>query len=418
MLCHGASTLSAQAVLPIQARLNEVCALINGHLDSLESVFSDEFLAKVPPAALKAGVAGIAALSGRCMSIRVIPTQGAYSVTAEALTDSNYTIPVHMTLAGSAPHKITGLFLRTPQKQQSSLQEAVAALGRIGGTTSVCVQNLTSGTVLAAKDTGIALPIGSAFKLYVLGTLAHQIRHQRKRWTDIITLQSMYMSEPSGFLQTWPVGSPLTLYSVAALMISSSDNTATDHLLFSLGRDSVMKFQTVMGNRHAALNNPFLSTREAFKLKYTRNGERGRLYAGASTANRFTILDSISASTDTIHFAYEPVMPDSVEWFAGTADLCRAMAWLHSVSTAPDLSPIADILSINPGLDLTKGAWKYSGVKGGSEPGVINLTLLLQRSDDQWFTVSATMVNPREEATTQFTIAVSSIISTLEASKK
>ena len=38
-------------------------------------------------------------------------------------------------------------------------------------------------------------------------------------------------SLPSGITQSWPAGSPVTLQTLATLMISISDNTATDTLV-------------------------------------------------------------------------------------------------------------------------------------------------------------------------------------------
>jgi hypothetical protein len=47
------------------------------------------------------------------------------------------------------------------------------------------------------------------------------------------------------------------------------------------------------------------------------------------------------------------------------------------------------MLSKNPGPALDKAVWTYVGYKGGSEPGVLNTTYLLRRSDDRWFVVTA-----------------------------
>lgn len=48
-------------------------------------------------------------------------------------------------------------------------------------------------------------------------------------------------SLPGGILQNWPKGAPLTLHTLAGLMISQSDNTAADTLLEILGRDVVCR---------------------------------------------------------------------------------------------------------------------------------------------------------------------------------
>ncbi len=53
-------------------------------------------------------------------------------------------------------------------------------------------------------------------------------------------------------------------------------------------------------------------------------------------------------------------------------------------------------IAIDPGLPLSAKQWDYIAFKGGSEPGVINLTYLLHASGpgDRWFVVAATWNNP------------------------
>lgn len=47
--------------------------------------------------------------------------------------------------------------------------------------------------------------------------------------------------------------------------------------------------------------------------------------------------------------------------------------------------------------------WNYVGFKGGSEPGVMNVTLLLQRKDGNWFVIAAT-VNDHDKAVTEMSV--------------
>ena len=69
--------------------------------------------------------------------------------------------------------------------------------------------------------------------------LRRQITEGQRSWQDVIELESSYKSVPSGFLQTWPNGSLLTVASLAALAISPSDNTATDSLIYLVGREAI-----------------------------------------------------------------------------------------------------------------------------------------------------------------------------------
>ena len=44
-----------------------------------------------------------------------------------------------------------------------------------------------------------------------------------------------------------------------------------------------------------------------------------------------------------------------------------------------------DILSINPGVPFDEVVWPFVGYKGGSEPGVLAVSWLLERNDGRLF---------------------------------
>jgi beta-lactamase class A len=178
-------------------------------------------------------------------------------------------------------------------------------------------------------------------------------------------------------------------------MISVSDNTATDHLLRLLGADAVVRQQEFMGHDAPSINDPFLSTREAFMLKYIDDGAAAKAYCAATTSERKTMLSELLTkhSFAEVNFTDTPVYPDSVEWFASTLELTRAMNWLRQKSTASVGDKALDILSINPGLQIDATAWKKICFKGGSEPGVINMTYLLQHRSGTWYAISGSWLH-------------------------
>jgi hypothetical protein len=67
------------------------------------------------------------------------------------------------------------------------------------------------------------------------------------------------------------------------------------------------------------------------------------------------------------------------------------MEWL---STCLERTPVLDILAVNPGVDINPKQWTYAGYKGGSEPGVINMTYLLRHNSGDWYALSASWMNP------------------------
>ncbi len=413
LLTHG--VISAQRTDPITVRLSDVCKLISGSLTNLEDVFSQSFLVQVPPKQLMAGVASLSSLTGDCISTKVVTRTSDVTAQAEALTANSYSIAISLSVEEEEPYRINGLFLKSPVKVARTLDSFVDELKKLDGTTSLCVVNLSKGSVVVQKDTSLLLPIGSTFKLYILGELVRSIKSGKRSWDDVVLLNKQYMSLPSGVLHNWPVSSPITLHTLASMMISISDNTATDHLLHTLGRENVEKVQSVMGHKHPSVNIPFLSTIEMFTLKYVSNGEKARTYALASLSERKRILQELAGVPNSaIVETTTPVLPDSVEWFASTPDLCRAISWFRTNSAESSKNSVLGVLAINPGLNISKEQWSHVGFKGGSEPGVMNLTYLLQRKDGEWFALSATILNrtqPVDEAA--FAALISGMIQAL-----
>ena len=94
----------------------------------------------------------------------------------------------------------------------------------------------------------------------------------------------------------------------------------------------------------------------------------------------------------------EPRHIDTLEWFASSEDLCRVLATLgERARTKPQTAPVLDVLAKNPGLPVDAAVWPYVGFKGGSEPGVMNLSWLLRRKDDRWFVVTLGVNDTKRE---------------------
>jgi hypothetical protein len=239
------------------------------------------------------------------------------------------------------------------------------------------------------------LPLGSMFKLYVLGAVADAVASGEIGWNDPITLDESNYSLPSGITQTEEPGSGRTVLILAQRMIEISDNTATDHLIALAGRDAVEAIQSEMGHTDPSLNIPFLTTRELFQLKL---GEAGPLaeFADGDVDTRRQVLDDLtsqplpelSAATGWT----EPVEVLSAEWFASPLDLCEAWIDLADRAAEPALEPLADVVGANPGLPDETLVWDEIWFKGGSEPGVLGTSWYLT-ADERSFVVAGSVVN-------------------------
>lgn len=252
------------------------------------------------------------------------------------------------------------------------------------------------------------MAIGSTFKLYVLGALAEAVRDGKIRWDEKLAIKEIYKSLPSGTMQNEAVGAEFPIAHYAELMISISDNTATDHLMHRIGREAIEDYLTRVHSR-IKLNRPFLTTREMFALKLKPDPTLVERWLSASEAVRRDMLlpddplrptrpagerhnpGEIAAwSRESANPAdwTKPRYIDKIEWFASADDLCRVMGELARLEQLEGMEPLGRALRKNPGLPLNTQKWTKIAFKGGSEPGVLNLTWLLTRDDGKQYIVT------------------------------
>lgn len=231
---------------------------------------------------------------------------------------------------------------------------------------------LEEGKPLASLHPDDALAVGSAFKLAILAAAEEQRTAGKLHLDKVFPLKKEWKALPSGVLQTWPDGTPLTLATLENDMISISDNTGADAMLSIVGRAQAEKF--------APRNKPFLSTREAFVLKAKGNEALLDKYRKVDEAGRRAMLAEIDARPipDASQFG-ETVTAIDVEWFFTANELCSVIA------KAAD----ADAFKINPGL-ANPAQWSHVAFKGGSEGGVLNLTTALTGKNGKHYCVAAT----------------------------
>ena len=406
----GASTASAQPDSgPLAARVRQVAALLTAAPAVPDTLFHPEFLAQVPVAQLTAVFQQFHAQAGAV--VRTVETQsrGADYGEYRFETEKGMAFPAKIGIESAAPYRIHTLWFGLPQSTKTSPDEIIGKLKALHGRTSLAVYRLDGAgpRLLHGLEPDVPLAIGSTFKLYVLGALVQEAAAGRVPWERVVRLERGLESLPSGVLQSWPVGTPLTVQTLASEMISISDNTAADHLLRLLGRPAVEAVQKTMGHATPERNLPFLSTRELFQLKAKGHAERISAFLARDAAGRRAYLDDSLARMQPAEITdielHVPAAIDRLEWFASTADLCRAMDWLR-VRTAGEANrraaPARAILAINPGVELDGKTWTYVGYKGGGEPGVLNMTWLLGRRDGAWFAVSASWNDPAQTVDT------------------
>ncbi len=241
--------------------------------------------------------------------------------------------------------------------------------------------------VLNALAPAAPRPLGSMFKLYVLATLASEVRSGQLSWDQEVPLTASLRSLPSGFLQVEPPGTRFSVSQLAQIMVPNSDNTAADRLAALVGRTAI-EAQVATTSAHASLDTPFLRTRELFVLKADGYPNYARAYLDLPASKRTAYLDDVVDRvplSDVDLTALASAAPrdiDDIEWFASPSDLCALYAQLYGDASSATLQPVSTALSYNNGgIGLSRSTWPLVWFKGGSETGVLTLGYLARRAD-------------------------------------
>lgn len=252
---------------------------------------------------------------------------------------------------------------------------------------------------LAGSGLDGPVPIASAFKLWVLDALARRVADGGLDWSQPVTISDELRSDPSGETYPLPTGTEVTVRHLAEVMISISDNTATDHLIDLVGRSAIEEVIVELAPDGAAGTLPLLSTADMARLKFVRP-DLGAVYARLPTDERRADLVGLAqrvplpwiadpAAANEIDVT-TPRLVDDLEWFASGADLCRTMADLARLVRTEGLEPLGDILSANSGLPAESAAqWETVWFKGGSELGVLAMVFRLAHGDSDRVVVIA-----------------------------
>jgi len=305
--------------------------------------FAPDFLAKISAEQVTQIIAGLKRDNGPLLGVD--DADGGF-----VLRFGHARIPARISLDPNG--RIAGLWFGLAQAEGDT-DTFLTAIKALPGRSSLLIT--TDGQPVAAHEATTPLAVGSAAKLAVLLALKRAVAQKRLAWDTVVKLDPIWKSLPSGMLQEWPDGTPLTLATLAHLMMSISDNTATDALIRIVGRDAIAAI--------SPRNTPFLTTRELFSLKTKENAPLRIEWRNGDPVHRQAILDRIDDTALPSADAISPAATAEVEWFMTAQELCDL------------LDATADLPSagINAG-PVDRKDWQSVAYKGGSEVGVLNLS--------------------------------------------
>lgn len=367
-------------------RAQETLAVLQGSRPPGET-FDDRFLAAVPPEKLAALVARLQAANGPILGIEDLKVESAGTATFR-IRFERAIAKGRMVLSSTAPYKVGGFWISSIVPNGDDPAKVAADLAALPGRTGFIVTRLGEASPIAGAHADEQFAIGSAFKLWVLDAVAMEIEAGRLRWDQVVRLGPR--SLPGGITQDWPAEAAVTVETLATLMISRSDNTATDTLIRLVGRERIGERFHATGHADPARMLPLLTTAESFALKLGPPAAR-EAYARADDAGQARMLEALDpqkvlAAADIAALDGHPTAIDTIEWFASPRDIVGVLDALRRHKDPR----VLQILGIAPSLpaDL-RGRFAYVGYKGGSEPGVLNMIWLLRDKADVWIAATA-----------------------------
>jgi hypothetical protein len=364
--------------------------------DVIASAFTDTVLAQATAADLRSVFAQLSGQYRLTSTTRLEPT-GLVGVIDD---DAGQRFTLTLEVVDERPVQIAGLFFAPPPPDAESFSDWDAATARLQeladqvGVLAAEVDEDGACTPISEVDADVRGPMGSVFKLYVLAALIDAIDDGAVSWDDVVTVEEPLISIPSGRLQDEAPGTEVTVQEAAALMISISDNTATDLLIDLLGRQTVEEALRAYGHDDPSVNQPLLTTREMAQLQWQVDDERRDRYIGGDESTRREILTELADLPLEIDVRQisRPVAPDAIEWFATPTEMCRVLTALDQRADAPGIEPVTDILRSNAIVELDD-RWVTAAAKAGNQPGVLAGVWLLDRDDGQRFALAITLLD-------------------------
>jgi beta-lactamase class A len=368
-----------------------VLALLQGKAKAAD-IFNPAFVAAVPEAQLAQVIAGLKAQHGEPQAVVAVRPMDARS----ASIDIRFDRAIVTFTIGMLDGKLSGLFITGTRSEDDSLDKVLADIAALPGRTGLIVQKLsdTGAETLVARSAEDRFAIASVFKLYVLAELDRAVRAGERKWSDVLPLAQK--SHPSGISQDWPDNAPMTLQTLATLMISVSDNSATDTLIAAIGQKRLAAIVRSSGHARPSDMIPLLSTQAVTGLKMPANAPLRDRFLAADDAAQTKLLAEAGdrlrlKNLDLSVYTGGPNQIDTIEWFASPADIARLLEMLDREG-----DPVTRaILKINPGIPpVNARRWDYLGYKGGSEPGIMGMSFLLRSKTGERYVVSALVNNP------------------------
>ena len=345
----------------VEAAVSEMLETFFTAEELKEDYFSDQMLAEISVAELE--------------RVREDFTDGLGEyIGAELIKEYTYEVYfedgiVEVQMVVNKAGEIAGLYFISTREREADLEETIKEFKELSGKVSLLITK--DGEELAALNPEQKMSVGSTFKLAVLKALREEIEAEALNWDDVIKLEEKARSLPSGRLQEWPTEAPLTVHTLASLMISESDNTATDLLINYLGKEKIEE-QTIV-------EPPLLKTKEFFILHVSENQDLRTAYQQAEEEGKRELLSQVKDHSLPSVGSIGGGKIEDIGWYFSSYELKELMEEVRDL----------ELMEINPGVTEPRTGERIA-YKGGAQPGVLNYTTWLETEDNNQYFITAT----------------------------
>lgn len=168
---------------------------------------------------------------------------------------------------------------------QQSLQSQVDQIAaQHHGQVAVYARDLKTGQTVALKADE-PVQTASVIKLALLYEAMEQVRAGKRHWDDKVTLTKENQTDGSGVLGFFDAPTTLTLKDILSMMVITSDNTATNVAIDTIGLDAVNAEMGKLG-----LKNTWLYKKIGKPASYTMPPDQKKFGLGKTTAQEMATL--------------------------------------------------------------------------------------------------------------------------------
>ncbi len=355
-----------------------VAALVSEHPSGAEKLFDKSFFKRISLPDLNRIFSGLYRDNGVVEETLLVSSR-ASSGHFFFDTSGNYRIPAVLSLNPDSG-RIDGLFLSPAYRKDPRLAEVKEGLAALPGRAGLLVMRLGEDReALEALRPDEYFAVGRAIDLYLLGAIVRE----GLPWGRVLTLREVDKAA-GGPLRGWPAGAPLTLHTLAALMISERDGTAADALVSALGRRTVEASLAPLGHSAPARLRPFLKASEEARL--AADTGLALKYLNLPEAEKYYFLDRFSGpAAKTAPPARSAFGLGRIGWQASPSDLCRLISYLEKSGD----SKAWEIMALNKGAGKAAGGFLYAARAGGAAPGMLSAAWLLKNKKSERFCLAA-----------------------------